>query len=55
MEILKGDSAYKVTELKGKWRVSKDSDKLSLSVDVPKELCNTWDELREYVLSTDLF
>ena len=55
MEILKGESAYTVTELKGKWRVSKDSDKLSISVDVPKELCNTWDELREYVLSTDLF
>ena len=55
MEILKGKSTYTVTELKGKWRVLKDSDKLSLSVDVPKELCETEGALREYVLSNDLF
>ena len=55
MTIVKGDSVYIVTELRDKWKVSKDSGKLSLSVDVPKELCKTEDELREYVLSNDLF
>ena len=55
MNIIKGDSVYTVTESRDKWKVSKDSGKLSLSVDVSKELCKTWDELREYVLSNDLF
>lgn len=55
MTIAKGDSIYTVTESRDKWKVSKGSGKLTISVDVPKELCKTGDELREYVLSNDLF
>ena len=55
MEISKGENTYAVTELRDKWRVSKEGGKLSLSFEVPKELCKTWGELQEYILSTDLF
>ena len=55
MTITKGDSVYIVTELRDKWKVSKGSGKLSLSIDVPKDLCKDENELREYVLSSDLF
>ena len=55
MTIVKGDSVYLVTESSTKWTVKKDGEKLSVSFDVPKELCKTEDELREYILSNDLF
>ena len=55
MTIKKGDNIYMVKELKEKWKVSKGSDNLSLSFDVSKELCSTWDELYKYVLSNELF
>ena len=55
MTIVKGDSVYIVTESSAKWMVKKDGEKLFVSFDVPKELCKTEGELREYVLSNDLF
>lgn len=55
MDIIKNGSIYTATESKNKWKVSKDSGKLTVSVDIPKEICKTPDELREYVLSNDLF
>ena len=55
MTITKGDSVYTVSESRNKWRVSKGSGKLSFSVDVPKELCKSRDELYEYVQSNNIF
>ena len=55
MTIAKENTVYTVTESTDKWKVSNDSGKLSFSVDIPKELCKTWDELREYVLSNNIF
>lgn len=51
MEIIKGDTVYKVSENSKNWTVKKESDKLSVSFNVSKELCKTAQELREYVLS----
>lgn len=53
MEIIKGDTVYRVSESSNKWTVKRDSGKLSVSFDVSKELCRTEQELREYVLSND--
>lgn len=56
MEITKGDTVYKVSENSKNWTVKKESDKLSVSFNVSKELCKTEQELREYVLSnSELF
>lgn len=55
MIIEKNGKTYTVTECRDKWTVKADSGKLSIAFDVSKELCATADELREYVLSDDLF
>lgn len=51
MEIVKGDTVYKVSESLKNWTIKKENDKLSVSFNVSKELCKTEQELREYVLS----
>ncbi len=51
MEIVKGDTVYKISESSKTWTLKKERDKLSVSFNVPKELCKTEQELREYVLS----
>lgn len=54
--IEKNGKDYTATEHKDKWTVKKESDKLSVSFNVSKELCKTAQELREYVLSnSELF
>lgn len=53
VEIIKGDTVYRVSESSNKWTAKRDSGKLSVSFDVSKELCITEQELREYVLSND--
>lgn len=56
MEIIKGDTVYRISESPKTWTVKKESDKLSVSFNVSKELCKTEQELREYVLSnSELF
>lgn len=56
MEIIKGNTVYKVSESSKNWMVKKESDKLSVSFNVSKELCKTEQELREFVLSnSELF
>lgn len=56
MEIVKGNTVYKISESSKTWTVKKESDKLSVSFNVSKELCKTEQELREYVLSnSELF
>lgn len=55
MVIEKGEKKYTVTEYKSKWTVSEESGKLSVAYDVSKEICGTADELRDYILKSDLF
>ena len=55
MEIIKGENKYIVFEYSNKWSVKLDSGKLGISFDVPKELCENKDELRKYVLSSEMF
>lgn len=55
MIIEKNGKTYTVTESRDKWKVSADSGKLALSVDVPKEICKTTDDLRNYIMNNNLF
>ena len=55
MTIKKGEFVYYVTESAAKWIVKKNIEKLTVSVEVPKDLCQTEDALRKYVLSSDIF
>ena len=53
--IEKNGKAYVVTECKDKWTVKSDCGTVSVSVNVPKNICGTENEIREYVLTEDLF
>lgn len=55
MYITKNGKEYTVTEHRDKWTVKADSGKLSVAFDVSKSICNTADELQEYVLKSNLF
>ena len=55
MIIKKGEKVYTATENKSSWTVKSDSGKLSVSFDISKELCETEDALREYVLTESAF
>ncbi len=55
MYISKNGKEYNVTEYRDKWTVKADSGKLSVAFDVSKSICKTSEELREYVLKSDLF
>lgn len=53
MFIEKNEKLYTVTESSSKWRVRAENGKLEVSVDVPKDICATEEDLRAYVLSHD--
>ena len=55
MIIEKGEKVYTVTESGSKWTVKTGSGKLSVVFDVSKELCETAEALREYVLTENTF
>lgn len=55
MIITKNNKVYSVEEKKTKWVVSAEDGALSVSYDVPKNNCKTPEELKEYVISNDLF
>lgn len=55
MYITKNEKNYSVNEHRDKWTVKADGGKLSVAFDVSKNICKTFEELREYVLKNDLF
>ncbi len=55
MNIEKNGKTYNVNECKSKWTVALNGSKLSVAIDVPKELCKTTEELQNYVLTNELF
>ena len=55
MDITKNDKTYTVTESRNKWTVKAENGKLSVAYDVSKDLCTTVEELRKYILKSDLF
>lgn len=55
MIIEKKGKSYTVKESIKKWTVLAEIGKLAVSYDISKDICNTAEELREYVLKNDLF
>lgn len=55
MIIEKNGNIYNITEYNTKWVVKSKSGKLSVSYDVTKDICATADELRDYIVSNDMF
>lgn len=55
MTIEKNGTLYTVRESDRKWTVSTEKGRLSVSYDVPKELCGTEEALREYVRKEAVF
>ena len=55
MVIQKGEAAYFVRESEKKWTLKKEIGKITVSYSVPKTVCSTFDDLREYVLTNDIF
>ena len=53
MVIEKNDKKYIVTECRNNWTVKTESEKLSVSFNISKDLCATENELYEYVLSNN--
>lgn len=53
MVIEKNGKYYTATETSSKWTVKTENGKVSVFFEVPKDLCKTEDELREYVLTND--
>ena len=55
MFIKKNGKTYSVKENKQSWTVSIVNDRVTVSVNVPKEDCPTFDSLQKYVIENDLF
>lgn len=55
MDIMKNNNNYCVTEYAEKWVIKSASGKLSVAIDVSKEICKTEDELHNYILSNEMF
>lgn len=55
MIIEKNGKIYTVAETNSKWSLKSDSGKISIVYDVPKEMCKSEEELRDYVLTNDVF
>ena len=55
MEITKGNIVYTVSETKTHWSVKTTVSKVDASYSVPKDICNTIDDLKKYILNNDMF
>ncbi len=55
MTITKGEKTFSVKENKKSWTVSRNVSGVALSINVPKELCQNFESLVQYVQANDLF
>ena len=55
INIEKNGKIYNVNECKAKWSVALNGNKLSVAIDVPKDLCETIEELENYISTSELF
>lgn len=53
--VQKNDKTYTVKECKNHWNVSTAIGKLSVSYQVPKDICATIEELKQYIESENMF
>lgn len=55
MTIKKNGKVYTVRENKASWTVSKGEGRVSVSYNVPKSVCATFDALTAYITESNLF
>lgn len=55
MTIEKNGKVFTVRENKNSWTVVRAEGRVSVSCNVPKEICRTFDELKAYIAENDLF
>ena len=55
MIIKKGEKTYTVRELLHGWKLERVMDGVSVAFNVPKNICGTFGELREYVAGNEMF
>ena len=55
MKIQKGNRIFVISEAAKKWTIKEIGGIISVEFNVDKELCQTEDDLREYVMNNDLF
>ncbi len=55
MTVSKGENIYAIKEHTEKWTATRKNGDLTVCIDIPKDLCQTESDLKEYILSNDLF
>lgn len=55
MNITKNNQIYKITENDNNWVAKLEYGNLQATFDIPKNMCKTFDELKEYILSSEIF
>lgn len=53
--VRKNDKIYIVKECKNHWSISTTIEQLSISYQVPKDMCATFEELKQYIENENLF
>lgn len=55
MEVKKNNHLYSIIEKKNIWSIKQETPKFSVSLNIPKEICKTADETKQYILENKLF
>lgn len=55
MNITKGEKVYTVKECKSYWSVSTAIGKLTVIYQVPKDMCEILEDLKQYIKSENIF
>ena len=55
MEIKKKGKVYEIKETVKQWTIKTTASKLGVNYNVPKEICETFEDLKKYIAENDLF
>ncbi len=55
MIITKDEKEYTIAEYKDYWRVTRSAGGLTVEYKISKDICNTENDLREYIKSDNMF
>ena len=55
MTVTKQGKIYTVRENKASWTVERSVERVTMSFNVPKASCPTFDDLKAYIAESDLF
>ena len=53
MEIKKNNKIYDITEHDTKWTVKSINGKLTISFDISKNICDSFEDVKSYILNND--